>query len=62
MTAAVTASTQRKRVLDKDDDNDIWDMRHCPIGEYGYEAVASVSDALESARPGGLALAYLIIG
>ena len=36
-------------------------MMHVLLGEYGYEPViaASVSDALESARSGGLALCIL---
>ena len=54
----------KKGILCVEDDKDTLDMRHFLPGEYGYEAVigSTVSDALESARPGGLALAYLIIG
>ena len=48
----------RKRILCVDDDEDTRDMMRMLLGEYGYEAViaASVSDALASARSGGLAL------
>lgn len=39
-------------------------MMGVPLGGYSHEAVVagSVSDALENASPGELALAYLIIG
>ena len=58
MTARATASIPRKRILYVEDDKDTL------LGEFGDETVigASASDALESGTPGGLALAYLIIG
>src|SRR4030095_11717788 len=61
MTAMATASVARKRILCVDDDEDSRDMMDVLLGQYGYEAViaASVSDALESARSGGLALCIL---
>jgi DNA-binding response OmpR family regulator len=60
MTAIVSASA-RKRILCVDDHEDTRDMMRVLLGEYGYDAViaASVSDALESARSGGLALCIL---
>jgi DNA-binding response OmpR family regulator len=61
MTAMSSASVARKRILCVDDDEDTREMMHVLLGEYGYEPViaASVSDALESARSGGLALCIL---
>jgi DNA-binding response OmpR family regulator len=61
MTATAPASVARKRILFVDDDEDTRDMMDVLLGQYGYEAViaASVSDALESARSGGLALYIL---
>jgi DNA-binding response OmpR family regulator len=61
MTAMATTSGARKRILCVDDDEDTRDMMRVLLGEYGYEAViaASVSDALESAKSGGLALCIL---
>jgi DNA-binding response OmpR family regulator len=61
MTAMASASETRKRILCVDDDEDTRDMMHVLLGEYGYEAViaGSVSDALESAKSGGLALCIL---
>ena len=58
MTAMASASVARKRILCVEDDEDTGDMMRVLLGEYGYEAViaASVSDALESVRSGGLAL------
>ncbi|MEK6286215.1 MAG: response regulator [Acidobacteriota bacterium] len=57
----MTASVARKRILCVDDHEDTRDMMRALLGEYGYEAViaASVSDALASARSGGLALCIL---
>jgi DNA-binding response OmpR family regulator len=56
-----TTSGARKRVLCVDDHEDTRDMMRVLLGEYGYEAViaGSVSDALENARSGGLALCIL---
>ena len=61
MTAMASASTARKRILCVDDDEDTRDMMRVLLDDYGYEAViaASVSDALESARSGGIALCIL---
>jgi DNA-binding response OmpR family regulator len=61
MIAMASASAARKRILCVDDDEDTRDMMRLLLGKYGYEAViaASVSDALESARFGGLALCIL---
>lgn len=61
MTAMASASVARKRILFVDDHEDTRDLMRVLLGEYGYEAViaASVSDALESARSGGLALCIL---
>jgi DNA-binding response OmpR family regulator len=61
MTAMATTSGARKRILCVDDHEDTRDMMRILLGEYGYEAViaASVSDALENARSGGLALCIL---
>jgi DNA-binding response OmpR family regulator len=53
-----SGSIARKRILCVDDDEDTRDMMRMLLADYGYEAViaASVSDALENARSGGLAL------
>jgi DNA-binding response OmpR family regulator len=61
MTAMASVSTARKRILCVDDDEDTRDMMRVLLDDYGYEAViaASVSDALESARSGGIALCIL---
>lgn len=61
MTAMASALVARKRILCVDDDEDTRDLMRVLLGEYGYEAViaASVSDALESAKSGGLALCIL---
>ena len=61
MTSMASESVTRKRILCVDDDEDTRDMMRVLLGAYGYEAVivASVSDALESARSGGLALCIL---
>ena len=61
MTAMATTSGARKRILCVEDDEDTRHMMHFLLGEYGYEPViaASVSDALERARSGGLALCIL---
>jgi DNA-binding response OmpR family regulator len=63
MTAMTSSSVSvaRKRILCVEDDEDTGDMMNVLLGGYGYEAViaASVSDALESARSGGLALCIL---
>jgi DNA-binding response OmpR family regulator len=62
MTAmATTTSVERKRILLVEDDEDNRDMMNALLKSYGYEPViaASVSDALESARSGGLALYIL---
>src|ERR1700694_4555455 len=58
MTVMASASAARKRILCVEDDEDTRDMMRVLLGEYGYEAViaASVSDALESARSGGISL------
>lgn len=55
------APEPRKRILCVDDDEDTRNMMRALLDEYGYEAViaASVSDALERARSGGLALCIL---
>ena len=51
----------RKRVLCVDDDEETRSMMSALLEGYGYEAVivASVSDALESVRSGGLDLCIL---
>jgi CheY-like chemotaxis protein len=61
MTAMATTSVAKKRILCVDDHEDTRDMMGVLLGEYGYEAViaGSVSDALERARAGGLALCIL---
>jgi len=62
MTAmATTTSGARKRILLVDDDEDTRDMMNALLDSFGYEPViaASVSDALETARSGGLALCIL---
>lgn len=61
MTAMPTTSVARKRILCVDDHEDTRDMMQVLLDHYGYEAViaASVSDGLERARFGGLALCIL---
>jgi DNA-binding response OmpR family regulator len=61
MTAMATTSGPRKRILCVDDHEDTRDMMRTLLCEYGYEPViaASVSDALDNARSGGLALCIL---
>jgi CheY-like chemotaxis protein len=61
MTAMVTTSAGRKRVLCVDDDLDTRDMMNALLDYYGYEPViaGSVSEALASAKSGGLALCIL---
>ena len=61
MTAMATTSGPRKRILCVDDHADTRDMMRTLLCEYGYEPViaASVTDALENARSGGLALCIL---
>jgi len=61
MTAMATTPGARKRILCVEDDEDTRHMMHFLLDEYGYEPViaASVSDALERARSGGLALCIL---
>jgi DNA-binding response OmpR family regulator len=61
MTATATAPIPRKRILCVEDDKDTRDLMDVMLGTYGYEAVstASMSDALESAKSGGLALCIL---
>jgi len=56
-----TEAGARKRILLVDDDRDTGDMMNALLDDYGYEAViaASVSDALQRARSGGLALCIL---
>jgi DNA-binding response OmpR family regulator len=56
-----SGSAARKRILCVDDQEDTRDMMRLLLDNYGYEAViaASVSDALERARSGGLALCIL---
>ena len=57
----MTASVVRKRILCFEGDQDTQEMMNCLLGDYGYDMVvaASVSDALEKARSGGLALCIL---
>ncbi len=54
-------SVERRRILCVDDHEDTRDMMCFLLAEYGYEAVlaSSVSDALESAKSGGIALCIL---
>lgn len=61
MTAMATTSVSRKRILCVDDDEDTREMMQILLGFYGYEPViaGSVSDALESARFGGIDLCIL---
>ncbi len=61
MTAMATTSEARKRILFVDDHEDTRVMMSVLLDQYGYDAViaASLSDALESARSGGLALCIL---
>jgi CheY-like chemotaxis protein len=58
MTAMKSGPDTKKRVLCVDDDEDTRDMMRVLLVAYGYEAViaGSVSDALETARSGGLSL------
>jgi two-component system, OmpR family, response regulator len=51
----------RKRILCVDDDEDSRDMMRVLLGIYGYEPViaASMSDALDKATSGGIALCIL---
>ena len=61
MTATATASIPRKRILFVEDDEDTQELMLFLLGDYGYEVViaASVSNALECAKSGGLALCIL---
>lgn len=61
MTATASVSLERKRILCVDDDQDATDMMSVLLDHYGYDAVIadSVSDALESARSGGIDLCIL---
>jgi DNA-binding response OmpR family regulator len=61
MTAMASASVARKRILCVEDDEDTRGMMSVLLDHYGYEAViaASVSDALERAKSGGLDLCIL---
>lgn len=54
-------TASRKQILCVDDDEDTQDLMRVLLGTYGYQAViaSSVSDALKSARSGGLALCIL---
>ena len=54
----------RKRVPCVENEEETGDMMGVPLGGYHDEAINAypVSNALESFRPGELALAYLIIG
>jgi DNA-binding response OmpR family regulator len=54
-------SVARKRILCVDDHEDTRDMMRVLLDAYGYEPIiaGSVSDALQSARFGGLALCIL---
>jgi DNA-binding response OmpR family regulator len=55
------SAISRKRILCVDDDEDTRIMMQALLTAYGYEPIvaASLSDALESARSGGLALCIL---
>jgi CheY-like chemotaxis protein len=61
MKAMASESVARKRILCVDDDKDTREMMNALLDHYGYEPViaASVSDALQSAKSGGLALCIL---
>ena len=61
MTATAPGPITKKRILCVDDDRDTQEMMNCLLDSYGYEAViaASASDALESAKSGGIALCIL---
>ncbi|HSB08899.1 MAG TPA: response regulator [Blastocatellia bacterium] len=61
MSAMASVAGARRRILCVDDDEDTRDMMRVLLGEYGYEPViaASVNDALEQAKSGGLALCIL---
>lgn len=57
----MTDISARKQVLCVDDDEDTRDLMRVLLDTYGYQAViaSSVSDALDSARSGGIALFIL---
>jgi DNA-binding response OmpR family regulator len=61
MTAMATKPAPRKRILCVDDDEDTREMMNVLLGVYGYEPViaGSVSDALKSAKSGGIDLCIL---
>jgi len=61
MTAMTSALAARKRILFVDDDEDTREMMNVLLGVYGYEPViaGSVSDALRSAKSGGIDLCIL---
>jgi CheY-like chemotaxis protein len=61
MAATAPAPIARKRILCVDDDLDTQEMMNCLLDSYGYEAViaASLSDALERAKSGGIDLCIL---
>lgn len=54
-------SVPRKRILCVDDHEDTRDMMQTLLGSYGYEPVlaSSMTDALQSAKSGGLSLCIL---
>lgn len=61
VTEMATETVSRKRILCVDDHQDTRDMMRVLLDAYGYEPViaSSVSDALQSARSGGLDLCIL---
>jgi DNA-binding response OmpR family regulator len=61
MTRMATESVARKRILCVDDDEDTRDMMNALLDHYGYEPViaSSVTDALATAKTGGLDLCIL---
>lgn len=61
MTGMPSESIAKRRILCVDDDEDTRNMMKVLLRTYGYEAViaSSVSDALKSAKSGGLALCIL---
>ena len=61
MTAKVTKSEARKRILCVDDDFDTREMMSVLLEEYGYEPViaGSVTEAIASASSGGISLCIL---
>jgi len=61
MMATVTNAGARKRILCVDDDLDTRELMNVLLEHYGYEPViaASVPDALQSAKSGGLSLCIL---